>query len=240
MDRSEMMGSENIGRLLWNFSLPAIVGMVVNALYNIVARIFVGRGVGSLGLAAVAVALPVMTIIMGLSILIGVGATALISIRLGERKKDQAELVAGNAMVMLVLLPAAFAVLFFAFSEPILTALGSSAAVLPYARDYLSIIIAGAFISSFSMGANNFIRAEGNPRMSMYTQILGGLVNVVLNYVFIFKFGWGIKGSAFASVIAQAVAAIWVLSYFLSGRSLVKIYLKNLVPKLPIVGSIMA
>ncbi len=235
-----MMGSENIGRLLWNFSLPAIVGMVVNALYNIVARIFVGRGVGSLGLAAVAVALPVMTIIMGLSILIGVGATALISIRLGERKKDQAELVAGNAMVMLVLLPAAFAVLFFAFSEPILTALGSSAAVLPYARDYLSIIIAGAFISSFSMGANNFIRAEGNPRMSMYTQILGGLVNVVLNYVFIFKFGWGIKGSAFASVIAQAVAAIWVLSYFLSGRSLVKIYLKNLVPKLPIVGSIMA
>ncbi len=240
MDRSESMGKQSIGRLLWTFSLPAIVGMVVNALYNIVARIFVGRGVGSLALAATAVALPVMTIIMALSILIGVGATALISIRLGEKKKDQAELVAGNAMVLLVLLPAILAVIFFIFSEPILTALGSSPAVYPYARDYLTIIMAGSFITSFSMGANNFIRAEGNPRMSMYTQILGGLVNVVLNYVFIFQFGWGIKGSAIASVIAQTVAAVWVLSYFVSGRSLVKIYLKNLKPQLPIVLSIMA
>lgn len=234
------MGKESVGSLLWTFSLPAIVGMVVNALYNIVARIFVGRGVGFLGLAATAVALPVMTIIMALSILIGVGATALISIRLGENKKDQAELVAGNAMLLLVLLLAAFAVIFFVFLEPILTALGSDPSVYPYARDYLSIIVAGSFIFSFSMGANNFIRAEGNPRMSMYTQILGGLVNVVLNYVFIFRFGWGIKGSAYASVIAQAVAAVWVLSYFLSGRSLVKIYLKNLKPRLSIVTSIMA
>ncbi|HNX29799.1 MAG TPA: MATE family efflux transporter [Syntrophomonadaceae bacterium] len=240
MDSSQFMGKQSIGRLLWMFSLPAIVGMVVNALYNIVARIFVGRGVGSLGLAATAVALPIMTIIMALSILVGVGATALISIRLGEQKKAEAEVAAGNAMLLLILLPVFFSGIFFIFSESILTALGSSAAVYPYARDYVTIIMFAAPIISFSMGANNFIRAEGNPRMAMYTQIIGAIINIILNYVFIFIFGWGIKGSALATLIAQSVAALWVLSYFLSGRSLIKIYLRNLKPQLPIISSIMA
>jgi len=240
MDSSDFMGKQSIGRLLWMFSLPAIAGMVVNAFYNIVARIFVGRGIGSLALAATAVALPVMTILMALSILIGVGATALISIRLGEQKKAEAEVVAGNAMTLLVLLPAIFSIIYLIFAQPILTALGSSAEVYPYARDYITIIMLGAPIISFAMGANNFIRAEGNPRMSMYTQFLGAIINIILNYVFIFIFGWGIKGSALASVIAQTAAALWVLSYFLSGRNVVKIYVKNLIPQMPVIFAIMA
>jgi putative MATE family efflux protein len=240
MDRSEQMRDQSIGSLLWSFSLPTIVGMLVNSLYNIIDRIFVGRGIGTLAIAATTVAFPIMILLMAVSLLIGVGATALISIRLGEQKKDEAEKVAGNAITMLILLPASLAVLFLLFSEPILIAFGASAAVLPYARDFTQVIMLGSVFGSISMGMNNFIRAEGNPRMAMYTQILGAVVNVVLNYVFIFIFAWGMKGSAFATILAQLVSAIWVLSYFFGGRSLVKIRWKNLKPTWPVLASIMA
>ena len=240
MDRSEAMRYKNIGSLLWTFSLPAIIGMLVNSLYNIVARIFVGRGIGAVAIAATTVAFPIMIILMAVSVLIGVGATALISIRLGENRKEEAEKVIGNAMLMLILLPAVFAFFFFIFTEPILMAFGASQEVFPYARDYMHIIMLGAVFGSLSMGMNNFIRAEGNPRMSMYTQLLGAAINVVLTYVFIFIVGWGIKGAAYATIIAQFISMVWVLSYFYTGRSLVKIRLKNLKPQMPILLSIMA
>ncbi|HHX50296.1 MAG TPA: MATE family efflux transporter [Clostridia bacterium] len=231
MDRSEQMRNQNIGTLLWNFSLPAIVGMMVNSLYNIVDRIFLGRGVGSIAIAATTVAFPVMIILMAVSVLIGIGATALISIRLGEQKIEEAEKTAGNAMAMLILLPVIFTLIFLTFTDPILTAFGASETVFPYARDFLRIIMLGSAFGSISMGMNNFIRAEGNPRRAMSTQILGAVINVILNYIFIFKMGWGIKSSALATVIAQFISAVWVLSYFFTGRSLVKIRLKNLVPE---------
>lgn len=240
MDRSEQMRDQSIGKLLWSFSLPTIVGMLVSSLYNVIARIFVGRGIGSLAIAATTVAFPIMILLMAVSLLIGVGATALISLKLGEQKKDEAEKVAGNAMTMLILLPAILAVLFLLFTEPVLIAFGASTAVLPYARDFTQIIMLGSVFGSISMGMNNFIRAEGNPKMTMYTQILGAVVSVALNYVFIFKFHWGIKGSAFAIILAQLVSAIWVLSYFFTGRSLVKIRWKNLRPTWPVLASIMA
>jgi len=240
MNRSDSMRDENVGRLLLNFSLPAIVGMLVNSLYNIVDRIFVGRGVGSLAIAATTIAFPIMIVLMAVSMLIGVGATALISIRLGEQKKEEAEKVAGNAMAMLILLPAFFALLFLIFTEPILVAFGASENVLPYAKDFVYIIMFGSVFGSISMGMNNFIRAEGNPRMAMNTQILGAVINVVLNYLFIFKLGLGIKGSALSTVISQFVSAVWVLSYFLTGKSLVKIRLKNLKLQLPVLLSITA
>lgn len=240
MNRSDAMRDQKIGSLLFSFSLPAIVGMLVNSLYNIVDRIFVGRGVGSLAIAATTVAFPIMIILMAVSMLIGVGATALISIRLGEQKKEEAEKVAGNAAAMLVLLPALFAIIFLLFTEPILVAFGASEAVLPYAKDFVHIIMLGSVFGSISIGMNNFIRAEGNPKMAMNTQILGAVINVVLNYIFIFKMGLGIKGSALATVISQFISAIWVLSYFFTGRSLVKIRLKYLKPQWPILLSIMA
>ena len=208
MDRSEQMRDQSIGKLLWSFSLPTIIGMLVSSLYNVIARIFVGRGIGSLAIAATTVAFPIMILLMAVSLLIGVGATALISIKLGEHKKDEAEKVAGNAMTMLILLPAILAVLFLLFTEPVLVAFGASTAVLPYARDFTQIIMLGSVFGSISMGMNNFIRAEGNPKMSMYTQILGAVVSIALNYVFIFIFHWGIKGSAFATILAQLVSAI--------------------------------
>ncbi len=240
MDNSAAMRDQSIGSLLWKFSLPAIVGMLVNALYNIVDRIFVGRGVGSLAIAATTVAFPIMLIIFAVAMLIGIGATALISIRLGQRKKEDAEKVAGNAAVMLLILPSILAVIYLLFPEPILSLFGASAEVLPYARDFTHIIMMGAPLGAISFGMNNFIRAEGNPRLAMLTQIIGAVINGVLNYIFIFKLGLGIKGSALATVSGQLFSAIWVLSYFLSGRSLVKIRLKNLIPQIPILASIMS
>jgi len=240
MDRSEEMLNKSIGKLLWGFSLPAIVGMVVNSLYNIIDRIFVGRGVGSLGIAATTVAFPIMIALMAVSMLIGVGATALISIRLGQQKKDEAEKIAGNAVVMMVLLPTVLAVIFLLFSDPILIACGSSAEVLPYARDFTRVIMMGAVFSSIGMGVNNFIRAEGNPRVSMYTQLLGAVIDIVLNYVFIFMLGWGMRGSALATVIAQFASALWVMGYFYTGRSIVKIRLRNMRPQWSILARVMA
>ncbi|AEG60366.1 MATE family efflux transporter [Desulforamulus ruminis] len=240
MNLSADLRDKDIGKLLLTFSWPAIVGMLVNSLYNIVDRIFVGQGVGPVAIAATTVAFPIMIILMAVSILIGVGATALISIRLGEQKKEEAEMVAGNAMTMLILLPAFFAILFILFTEPILIGFGASPTVLPYAEDFVSIIMIGSVFGSISMGMNNFIRAEGNPRMAMNTQILGAVINIGLNYIFIFKMGMGIKGSAWSTVISQMVSAVWVLSYFFTGRSLVKIRLKNLRPQVPVLLGIMA
>jgi len=240
MDNSVAMRDQKIGSLLWKFSIPAIVGMLVNALYNIVDRIFVGRGVGSLAIAATTVAFPIMLILFAVAMLIGIGATALISIRLGQRKKEDAEKVAGNAAVMLVILPSILAAIYLLFPEPILRLFGASEEVLPYARDFTHIIMMGAPLGAISFGMNNFIRAEGNPRLAMLTQIIGAVINGVLNYIFIFKLGLGIKGSALATVSGQFFSVIWVLSYFLSGRSLVKIRLKNLKPQIPILVSIIS
>lgn len=225
----------NVGKLLWEFSLPAIIGMLVNAFYNIVARIFVGRGVGTVAIAATTVALPIMTILAAVAMLIGVGATALISIRLGEQKNEEVEKIAGNAALLLVLLPLMISGIYFLFSDPILMLFGASPEVLPYARDYIHIIMMGAVPAAIAFGMNNFIRAEGNPRVAMLTQVIGAVINIILNYVFIFNLGWGIKGSALATIIGQTVSAICVLSYFYTGRSKIKIRLRNLKPQLSII-----
>ncbi|WP_258359854.1 MATE family efflux transporter [Moorella sulfitireducens] len=238
--RSQELEFAPIGRLLWRFSWPAIVGMLCGALYNVVDRAFVGRGVGPLAIAATTVAFPIMIILMALSLLIGVGATALISIRLGEQKKEEAEVVAANATALLVLLPLCFSLLYLSFPEPILRMFGASDEVLPYARDFTHIIMLGSVFGSIGMGMNNFIRAEGNPVMAMSTQVLGALINGVLNYIFIFHLGMGIRGSALATVLGQLFATLWVLSYYLTGRSLVKLKLKNFRLRLPVVLNIVS
>lgn len=228
MDNTNVLKDEKIGKLLWKFSWPAVITMVVNSLYNIIDRIFVGRGVGDIAIAATTVAFPLMLILIAVSVLIGVGATSLISIRLGEKKPEEAENIAGNALVLLVLLPICISVIYFLFTDPILAFFGADAEVLPYARDFTNIIMAASAFGSLSMGLVNFIRAEGNPRMAMYTQVTGTLINIVLNYIFVMRLGWGIKGSALASVCGQIFSLVWVLSYYLLGPSLLKLRLKNL------------
>ncbi len=240
MDNSRKLGEEKVSKLLMKFSIPAVVGMMVNAVYNLVDRIFIGNAVGSLGIAGTTIGFPVMMVIMAFGMLIGIGATSLISIRLGEQKKEEAELIAGNAMVLLIAISVLISAVGLLFITPILTAFGASGAVLPFARDYMRIILWGTVFSSIGFGMNNFIRAEGNPRIAMYTMLLGAALNTILDPIFLFVFKWGMSGAAYATILSQAVSAAWVLYYFLGGRSQLKLRLKNLKIKLPTVGQIMA
>jgi putative MATE family efflux protein len=234
MNNEIAMREESIGRLLWKFSIPAIVGMLVGTLYNIVDRIFVGRGIGTEAIAATTVAFPIMMFLSAVSVLISIGATALISIKLGEKNKEEAEKIAGNATALLIIVPIILTVFYLLLEEPILIFFGASKAVLPLAKDFTTIIMLGSVFGSIGFGMNNFIRAEGNPHFAMYTQIIGAVINGVLNYIFIFPLHMGIKGSALATVLGQMVSTVWVLGYFFTGRSSVKIHWKNLSPELSI------
>ncbi len=228
MDHSKQLGEGSISTLLLKFSIPAIVGMLVSALYNIVDRIFVGRGVGSLAIAGTTIGFPIMLIIMAFSMLVGMGATSLISIRLGAKKKDEAELIAGNALLLLIIISVTLSVLGLLFLTPLLQLFGASNDVLPYASDYMRIILMGSVLLGISFGMNNFIRAEGNPRTAMYTMLVAAVANITLDYYFIFILGLGIKGAALATVIAQGISAGWILYYFFGGKSILKIHWRNL------------
>lgn len=238
MDRSKALGEEKISKLLLKFSLPAIVGMLVNALYNVVDSIFVGHGVGEIGLTAVTIAFPIMIILMGFGMLVGVGAAAVVSIRMGEHKEHEAEKILGNAFTLVAILSVTLTTSILFFLDPILIRLGAQAEVLPYARDFTRIILLGSIFMYIGFGLNNIVRAEGNPKMAMSTVLISAGLNIVLNPLFIFVFHLGISGSALATVVSQAVSAVWVLSYFLSKRSLLKLHIVNLVLDKSIVMSI--
>ncbi|HHT73953.1 MAG TPA: MATE family efflux transporter [Firmicutes bacterium] len=240
MDRAEQLGRERVPALLLRFSIPAIIGMLVQALYNVVDRIFVGHGVGPEGIAGLTVVFPVMLVIMAFSMLIGLGATALISIRLGEGKQREAEQIVSTAALMLALIAGIISTLGLTFIDPLLRLLGASDQILPYAREYLSVIFYGTVFQSVSFGMNHFIRAEGNPRRAMSTMLIGAILNTILDPIFIFGFGWGVTGAAVATVISQVVSCIWVLSYFLSGQSVVKFRLKGIRVELPVLLKIVS
>jgi putative MATE family efflux protein len=219
MDRAKRMGEGSIPRLLLSFSIPAIVGMMVNALYNVVDRIFIGRGVGALGLAGATVGFPIMLVLMAFGMLVGMGGGALVSIRLGEGRKEDAERILGNSFVLLIVISAVLTTLGLIFVEPLLRLFGSSDTILPYAKQYVSIILAGSVFMGVGFGMNNFIRAEGNPRMAMITMLIGAVLNIILDPIFIFGLNLGIRGAALATILSQAAAAAWVLSYLFGKRS---------------------
>ncbi len=232
------MLNESIGKLLLKFSLPSIVALLVNALYNIVDSMFVGRGVGDLGLAGVTICFPIVTTFIACVMLIGMGATALISIRLGEKKQREAETIVGNALVLFVILGLALTILGLLYLEDILLFFGATPTVLPFAMDYLKIILLGSVFLAVGTGMNNFIRAEGNPKTAMDTMLIGTVTNIVLDYIFIFILKWGIKGAALATIISYAVTSSWVLAYFLGHKSYLKIKLLNFRLRRAVIGQI--
>jgi putative MATE family efflux protein len=240
MDRSMQLGELKISKLLLKFSIPAIIGMLVNALYNVVDRIFIGQGVGSLGIGATTLAFPVMLIMMAFSMLIGIGANSLVSIRLGQNRKEEAEGIFGNALVLLIITSLVLSVVGLVFLEPFLVFMNASEQILPYAKEYLQIILIGGLFQSIGMGMNNFIRSEGNPKIAMYTMLIGAIINTVLDPVFIFIFHWGMRGAAIATILSQAVSAIWVMLYFLRGKSLLRLHMKSLRLRLKYIGNIIA
>ncbi len=223
MDRSAQLGQASIPRLLLRFSLPAIVGMMAQASYNLIDRVFVGHALGSEGIAGTTVAFPFMLVVLAFAMLIGFGGTAVISIRLGEGKKTEAEQVLGNTAVLLVVASIFITAAGLLGLNRILVTCGASDTVLPYARAYLRIIVLGTVFQMISFGLNAAIRGEGNPRIAMLSMLISVLLNVILAPIFIFWFSWGMQGAALATVISQAVAAVWVVGYFLGWHQCVEV-----------------
>ena len=220
--------AKTISELLIKFSAPAVAGMFVNALYNIISRIFVGNEVGSLGIAGISIFLPVGLILMAFSMLIGVGSNALFSIRLGEKRHEDAQIILGNAFAYLAVTTTITITFCYIFLEPILAFMGATPEIMPYAMDYGKPILFGYFFFLIGVGLNHFIRSSGNPKTAMATQFIGAGVNIIFAPLFIFKLGWGIKGAAWAVVIGQIVSFTWIMAFFLRKSTAYRIRRKYL------------
>lgn len=240
MDRSKQLGEEKVGKLLLKFSIPAIVGMLVNALYNIVDRIFVGKGVSELAITAITVAFPISIIIMAFGMLVGIGAAATVSIKLGQKRKDEAEEILGNAFTLIIIVSLGVTILGLIFMDPLLKIFGASEAALPLAKQFISIILIGALLQNVGFGLNNIIRSEGNPKMAMSTMLIGAILNTIFNPIFIFVLHTGVRGSALATIVSQTVCSIWVIQYFTKGKSTLKLKAKNFKLKKGIVRQIVS
>lgn len=229
-EKKNPLGEDPILKLLIRFSVPAMVGMMVNALYNIVDRIFIGNSpdLGPNGLGGLTIAFPIMIIMMSLGVLFGIGGATLFSIRLGQKKPEESARALGNAAAMLMISGVSVLVIGQLFLPRLLQIFGASETILPYASEYMRIILLGAPFWITSMGLNNFIRADGNPRIAMVTMLLGAGVNVVLDPLFIYGFRMGMTGAALATVISQTLSFSWVLAYFLGKRCNIRLEKKNL------------
>jgi putative MATE family efflux protein len=211
----DTLGTDKIGKLLFAYSMPAIMGMLVNALYNTVDRIYIGQAIDPLGIAGISIAMPLMLVGSALALLIGAGANALFSIQLGEGRKDEAEKTMGHAFILLLVVSALFVIISLVFLDKIIVyILGASEVIFPYAKNYLRIILCGGIFNIMGLGLNFFIRSDGHPRTSMYTQLIGAGINIVLDPIFIFVCKWGIAGAAWATIIAQFISFLWVILYF--------------------------
>ena len=208
-----------VGRLLWKYSLPAVVGMLVMSLYNIVDRIFIGQWVGPEAIAGLAITFPVMNLSAALGVLIGAGGSARISILLGAKDFKGAQSVLGNALVLLSIIICCYLTCFAVFIDDILVAFGASEVTLPYARELMLYILPGMFMTNFAFTFNNFMRASGYPIRAMVTMFIGAAVNIVLYPIFIYYFEWGIKGAAIATDISMMVSALFVMWHFFKPKS---------------------
>lgn len=235
----DMLITMPVGRLLLKFSLPAIGGMIINSLYNLVDRIFVGR-IGALAMTGIGLSLPFMMLLSAVSSLIGIGASALISIKLGEKNSDEARGLLGNAITMLFGLMLLMTLLGLVFKVPILKAFGASDATMPYAADYMTVILYGALFQGVGTGLVNVVRAAGHPVKSMVIVIVGTLINIILDPILIFTLDMGISGAAWATVIAQLVTAVMVIGHFLSKKSQIKIKKEKLKLRLVTIKSILS
>ena len=208
------LGTAPVGGLIGKFAIPAIISMLVSALYNIVDQIFIGQGVGMLGNAATNVAFPVTTIATALALLLGIGGASNYNLEMGAGREKKASSIAGTALSTLVITGAILAVAVLLFLRPLLSLFGATTDVMPYAVDYLGITAVGLPFYALSIGGNHIVRADRSPTYSMTCVLTGAIINTILDPLFIFGFGWGIKGAAWATVIGQVVSGILVVIYF--------------------------
>lgn len=208
------LGTDSLSSLLWRYAMPAIIAQVSSSLYNIIDSIFVGQGVGPLAISGLALTMPVMNLSAAFGAMVGVGSSALTSIRLGQGNKRAAELILGNVVLLNVVMGVAFMALGLIYLDDLLYMFGASDESIPYAREFMRVILIGNVITHLYLGLNNQLRVTGYPQKAMHTMLLSVVLNLALCPLFIFVFKWGIAGSAWATVIAQTVALGWQLHHF--------------------------
>ena len=214
MQNLDRLDKAPVGRLLWEYSVPAVVGIVVMSIYNVIDRIFIGQGVGPDAIAGLAITFPVMNVSSAFGVLIGVGASARMSIALGQGDHRRADLILGNSIVMTLVFGTFYVAMFAVFIDPVLRLFGASDTSLPYARDFMLYILPGLVMNNLCYSYNNVMRATGYPAKAMYTMFIGAGLNVVLAPIFIFGFHWGIKGAAIATDISMGTSALFVMLHF--------------------------
>lgn len=230
MNNKNRLETAPIGKLLFSLAIPTVLAQLVNLLYNIVDRMYVGRiaGEGSLALAGLGVCFPIIMLISAFAALVGMGGAPRASIAMGKKDLDEAEKIIGNCFTMLTCVAITLTIVFFFTKDWILLQFGASPATLPYASAYLSIYLIGTICVQYALGLNMFITTQGFAKMSMATVCIGALINIILDPIFIFAFDMGVQGAALATIISQAVSAIWVIYFLTSKRSIIKIKVKNL------------
>lgn len=209
-----VLGTERIGKLLTQYAIPAIIAMTASSLYNMADSIFIGHGVGPLAISGLALTFPLMNLAAAFGSLVGVGASTLVSVKLGQKDYEGANRVLGNVLVLNVLLGVAFTFVFLFLLDPILYFFGASENTISYARDYMQIILYGNVVTHMYLGLNAVLRSSGFPKLAMYATLASVVINCILNPIFIFGFGWGIKGSAWATVISQVISLTGQMIHF--------------------------
>ena len=215
-----VLGTERIGKLLTQYAIPAIIAMTASSLYNMADSIFIGHGVGPLAISGLALTFPLMNLAAAFGSLVGVGASTLVSVKLGQKDYEGANQVLGNVLVLNVLLGLAVTFVFLLLLDPILYFFGASENTIGYARDYMQIILYGNVITHMYLGLNAVLRSSGFPKQAMYATLASVVINCILNPIFIFGFEWGIKGSAWATVISQVISLTGQMIHFSSSKQL--------------------
>lgn len=216
------LGTEKISKLIWEYSVPSIVGTVVMSLYNIVDRIFIGQGVGPYAISGLALTFPFMILLMAFGMLIGAGGSSRISIALGQNDLPKSEKILGNSLILTLLITGTVSLITYYFMHDLLRLFGGTEETIKYAEDYMKVIIPFSILSALNFGFNNIMRASGFPRKAMLTMIIGAVINSGLDALFIYVFDWGIQGAAWATVISYGIGTVWVLTHFFDAKSHIK------------------
>ena len=224
------LGTKPVGKLLAQYALPAIIAMTAASLYNIIDRIFIGQVVGPMAISGLAITFPFMNLAAAFGAAVGVGASTTISVKLGQKDYESAENILGNTITLNLIVGLAFGGICLLFLDPILRFFGASDATLPYARDFMRVILAGNVFSHMYFGMNAVLRAASKPRMAMFATIFTVGMNILLDVVFILWWHWGIKGAAFATIISQVLALCWQMKLFTNKSEL--LHLKRGIYKL--------
>lgn len=217
--RSQDLATKPIGKLLWQFAIPSLIAMSANSIYNLCDSMFIGQGVGPFAIAGLAISFPLMSISSAFGAMLGVGSAAQTSIAMGENNKERGLMILGNMLRMDVTIALCFTVIGLIFLEPILRAFGASDQTLPYAYDYMHIIIAGNIITHVFLGLCDQLRATGNPDKSMRAHLIAVFINLILDPLFIFGFDLGIKGAAFATILGQVCGLIYAIRFFFDEKN---------------------